>query len=80
MSGRYQAPRVAPQATRPSPLPEQAALPQRSAIPDYDGGQAPSDASYVSEAVSRGLIVGGAAGFVVSVIGMMLVGWLRRRV
>ncbi|HEX2418738.1 MAG TPA: hypothetical protein VHJ83_11555 [Micromonosporaceae bacterium] len=68
-----------PQGTGTSPLPGQAAVPPRSPAPD-DEGQMPVNPEYVSAAVSRGLIVGGTAGFVVSVIGMMLVGWLRRRV
>jgi hypothetical protein len=64
----------------PTDTPEGVAAPPRSVAPDKGRQEIPVDPRYVSEAVSRGLIFGGAAGFVVSVIGMMLVGWLRRRV
>ncbi|HEX6074706.1 MAG TPA: hypothetical protein VFZ32_05500 [Micromonosporaceae bacterium] len=77
--GRYQGSRVVPRVT-PTGTPEVAAAPPRSVAPDKGRQEIPADPRYVSEAVSRGLIFGGATGFVVSVIGMMLVGWLRRRV
>lgn len=73
--GRNQGSRVVPA----SPT-EAAAVPPRSSAPYGQGGEIEVETRNLSRVVAQGLIVGGAAGFVVSVAGMMLVGWIRRRV
>ncbi len=57
-----------------------AAVPPPSPTPADQRDETTVQARYLSRTVAQGLIVGGAAGFMVSVIGMMLVGWIRRRV
>ncbi|MGH3712055.1 MAG: hypothetical protein ACRDT4_01100 [Micromonosporaceae bacterium] len=55
-----------------------------TAAPSADGpGQGSTDAArtaaFREPAVAQGLIVGGLVGFTTSAIGMLLVGWVRRR-
>jgi len=77
--GRYQGSRVIPPAS-PTGTTGAVAVPPRSPAPADQGGEIPVQAGYVSRAVAQGLIIGGTAGFMVSIAGMMLVGWIRRRV
>lgn len=76
--GRYQGSRVQPAS--PTKASGAAAAPPRSPAPGDQEGEVPAETRYLSRTVAQGLIVGGSAGFVVSVVGMMLVGWIRRRV
>lgn len=76
--GRYEGSRVMPAS--PAATSGAAAAPPRSPTPGDQGGEIPVETRYLSRAVAQGLIFGGAAGFVVSLAGMVLVGWIRRRV
>jgi hypothetical protein len=75
--GRHQGSRVIPPA---SPTGAAAAPPRSPALADQGRGRYPVQTGYVSRVVAQGLIVVGAMAFVVSMVGMMLVGWIRRRV
>ncbi len=76
--GRYQGSRVVPPTSAEAS--GAAAVPPRSPAPSGQGGEIAVQSRYLSQAVAQGLIFGGAAGFLVSLTGMVLVGWIRRQV